>query len=192
MNQNTMAISAYKEAIKLRPDMTDANMNLGKIYMEMSNFGLAQRCFNEVLKHDSGSKKARMLLDRMQQNQKSARKAASPFGRLVDEATLASAQVRDSPRVLKAAVRNDERDSCRKLARKIRATVRDMVPLLDETLHSTLQKLAVETLQGDGRGNDPGLVNLLGEARGKLKKMHQQVQKDCQVLRQHVDATAEG
>jgi predicted Zn-dependent protease len=186
MKQNTMAISAYKEALRANPALIDANMNLGKIYMEMNNVGLAIQCFNAVLKHDPESQKARALMEKLHQSQKVARRAESPFGRLVDEETLAAAQVEDTPRVLSAAVRNEERDFCRKLSREIRHHVREMVPVLDESLHSALQKLAVDTLQGENRSNDPELLNLLAESRLSLQRLQQKVSADCSRLREHL------
>ena len=54
MQMNTMAISAYKEALKLAPEMIDAHINLGNIYMDMKNIGLALQCFQAALRNRAG------------------------------------------------------------------------------------------------------------------------------------------
>ena len=89
---NTMAISAYKEWLKLAPEMVDANINLGNLYMEMKNVGLAIQCFQSALRHDPKSEKAMKCLQTAQSTQKTSRKEASPFGRLVDVRELEQQQ----------------------------------------------------------------------------------------------------
>ena len=65
-----MAISAYKEALKLAPDMVDAHINLGNIFIEMKNVGLALQCFQAALRHHPGSAKAKKCLETAQSIQR--------------------------------------------------------------------------------------------------------------------------
>lgn len=190
MKQNTMAISAYKEAVKLQPDLCDAHLNLGKLYLEMKNFGLAQQHFNAVLKHDPECSKARLLLEKLHDQQKSSRRSESPFGRLVDEKTLAAAQQVTKARTLDAHARNDERELMRKLAREARSGVKQMVPLLDESLQSSLQRLAVFSLQSDNRSADPSVMTTLISTRAELIQLHAHVIETCGRLRDHLNGVS--
>ena len=110
MNMTTMAISAYKEALKLNPRMADAHINLGRIYADSGNLSQAQKSFLEVLKIDPASKKAQMLLESVQVSLKASKKTESPFGRLVDIEELDRRLVNSAPRGLSVGQRQQERE----------------------------------------------------------------------------------
>ncbi len=82
--QHGMAVSAYKEAIRLRPEMVEAHCNLGNTLLEMKNHSQAALAFERALSIDPGFKKAQIGLDRARHKTDEAKKAISPFGRLVD------------------------------------------------------------------------------------------------------------
>ncbi|MEJ7596125.1 MAG: tetratricopeptide repeat protein [Planctomycetaceae bacterium] len=146
MQMNTMAISAYKEAIKLAPNMVDANINLGNIYMDMKNVGLALQCFQSALRHEPGSAKAKRCLETAQSTQKTSRKEASPFGRLVDVADLDRQQQVTESRILDAAIRLAERETIQKHTKIVRSTAREMIATLESTLPHQLHRLKIAIL----------------------------------------------
>jgi hypothetical protein len=71
----------------------------------MKNMGLALQCFQTALRHDPESKKAKLCLEKAQNTQKSARKVASPFGRLVDGSEENQQFRSTGPRILEPASR---------------------------------------------------------------------------------------
>lgn len=141
MNLSTMAISAWREAIRLKPDMFDAHFNLARIYSELKNFGMARKCIQDALKIRPESDRAKKLLATIQTQQVESRKNESPFGRLVNTAELDRQSVSTAPRMLSAARRQTERELVQEVTKKIRQDGRDLVPLLDETLTGSLQRL---------------------------------------------------
>lgn len=146
LQMNTMAISAYKEAVKLAPTMVDAHINLGNIYMDMKNVGLALQCFQTALKHEPGSAKARRCLETAQSTQKIFRKEASPFGRLVDVADLARQQQMTNSRTLDPAARLAERETVQKHTKVVRTSAREMVAMLEETVPQQLHRVKIAIL----------------------------------------------
>lgn len=154
---NTMAISAYKEAVKLKPDMVDAWINLAHLYFDMRNFSLAQQCCQTVLRLDPDSRKARGMLQQVSSSHASAKHSASPFGRLVDEKALAAKQHTSEPRVLDAADRNAERDLIREITKPCRRAAREVQSILVESLQPQLHQLQVAALARDTRVVNPEL-----------------------------------
>jgi len=141
MNLSTMAINAWREAIRVKPDMFDAHYNLARIYGELRNLGMARKCVQDALKIRPDSEKALALLASLQTQQVEARKSESPFGRLVNTDELDHQAVRTSPRILSAPRRQAERDLVQAVTKRIRQESRELVPLLDETLTSSLHRL---------------------------------------------------
>lgn len=143
---NTMAISAYKEALKLAPDMVDANINLGNIYLDMKNIGLAIQCFQAGLRHAPNSIRIKSCLETAQSTQKTSRKEASPFGRLVDADHLRRQQQVSRPRQLDPAVRIQERDSVQKQTKIVRASTRELISQLEGALPRELHQIKIAIL----------------------------------------------
>ena len=149
LQMNTMAISAYKEAIKLAPKMVDAHINLGNIYMDMKNVGLALQCFQTALRHEPESAKARRCLETAQSTQKTSRKEASPFGRLVDVADLARQQNMTNSRMLNPAARLAEREIVQKHSKLARTSAREMIAMLEETVPQQLHRVKIAILHAE-------------------------------------------
>ena len=173
LKMTTMAISAYKEALKLNPRMADAHLNLGRIYAEAGNHSLAQKAFLEVLKIEPDSRKAQSLLENVQAAMKAARKSESPFGRLVDTRELEQRQDNSAPRVLSVTQRHQERDLVQVVTKKIREDARDLVPLLDQALHTHLHRLERLVLDPQSRMTSENPLTLLSatieELTGKMR-----------------------
>ncbi len=149
LQMNTMAISAYKEAVKLDPEMVDAHINLGNIYMEMKNIGLAVKCFQTALRHEPTSAKAKRCLETAQSTQKTSRKEASPFGRLVDVADLDRQQHMTNSRVLDSAARLAERETVQKNTKIVRTSAREMIETLENSVPQQLHRLKIAILHAE-------------------------------------------
>lgn len=179
---NTMAISAYKEAVKLKPEMVDAWINLAHLYFEMRNFSLTQQCCQTVLRLDPDSRKARSMLQQVSTSHASAKMGASPFGRLVDEKALAAKQQTTEPRVLDSADRNAERDLIREITKPCRRAAREVHTILVESIQPHLHHLQVAALSRDTRMANPELheqfvvsVNALLEKRAEVLQGIEQI-----------------
>ena len=149
LQMNTMAISAYKEAVKLEPKMVDAHINLGNIYMDMKNVGLAVKCFQTALRHEPTSAKAKRCLETAQSTQKTSRKEASPFGRLVDVADLDRQQHMTNSRVLDSAARLAERETVQKNTKIVRTSAREMIETLENSVPQQLHRLKIAILHAE-------------------------------------------
>lgn len=170
LNLNTMAISAYKEAIKFKPDFLEAHLNLGNLYVEMNNLSQALLCFQNAVRLNPSSKKAQFCLEKAKLQQTNSRKTASPFGRLVDVEKL-NQQVAAGPRVLDERTRLAERETVREVTRVVRAAAKEVVPLLDESLHSRLHQLERIVLQTDGRLSSPEPAEAFSESIRELQQL---------------------
>lgn len=186
MNMNTMAISAYKEAIKLKPDLIEAHLNLGNIYAEMKNMGLALQCFQNALKHDPNSAKAKAALEKAQLNQKTARKVASPFGRLVNVNELDKQLRATGPRVLEPVTRNEERELVQNVTKTIRHSAKDLVPILEETLQAQLHRLQRAVLQTELRLASTEHLEEFTQTVDELQRLKSTVSEGLAEIRQHL------
>jgi len=171
MQMNTMAISAYKEAVKLAPKMVDAHINLGNIYMDMKNVGLALQCFQTALRHEPESAKARRCLETAQSTQKTYRKEASPFGRLVDVADLARQQQMTNSRMLNPAARLAERETVQKHSKLVRTSAREMIAMLEDTVPQQLHRVKIAILHVEEHLD---ATHLLQELETSIKELCRQ------------------
>lgn len=173
LQMNTMAISAYKEAVKLTPQMVDAHINLGNIYMEMKNVGLALQCFQTALRHEPESAKARRCLETAQSTQKTSRKEASPFGRLVNVADLDRQQQITNSRVLDPAARLAEREIVQKHSKLARTSAREMIAMLEETVPQQLHRVKIAILHVDEHLDATDLLQELEASLQELSRRHE-------------------
>lgn len=185
-NLNTMAISAYKEAIKLKPDLIEAHLNLGNIYVDMKNMGLALQCFQAAVRLDPDSKKARASLEKAQMNQQNARRVVSPFGRLVDVKELDRQNVDTGPRQLDPASRKAERELVQEVTRKVRAGGKEMLPMLEETLHAQLHRLERIVLQTENRLTSSEHLESFSQTLGDLQRLRSVIREGLAEIREHL------
>jgi len=185
MSLNTMAISAYKEAIKIKPDLVEAHLNLGNIYVEMKNMGLALQCFQTALKHDPDSKKAKVSLENAMSNQKTLRKATSPFGRLVDIALLDKQNAETTRRVLAAADRQSERDLVQKVTKAVRTEARELGALLDEKIPGQLHRLERIVLQLDKLSSSEHFESFT-ESVERVERLKKSITEQLNEIRQQI------
>jgi len=170
MNMTTMAISAYKEALKLNPRMAEAHMNLGRIYADAGNLSAAQKSFLEVLKIEPDSKKAQLLMENVQASLKASKKTESPFGRLVDTEALDRRHAHSAARILSVAQRQQERELVQVVTRKMRQDAKDLVPLLDESLHTQLHRLERIVLDTESRMQSDEPIEAFSISLGELRQ----------------------
>ena len=176
LQMNTMAISAYKEAVKLEPKMVDAHINLGNIYMEMKNIGLAVKCFQTALRHEPTSAKAKRCLETAQSTQKTSRKEASPFGRLVDVADLDRQQHMTNSRVLDSAARLAERETVQKHSKIVRTSAREMIEILEGNVPQQLHRLKIAILHAEEHLDATDLLQNLETSIQELSQQQQILQ----------------
>jgi len=84
LEQQAMAISAYREAVRVSPLMASAHQNLANVYVDIGNYQQAIAHYMKALEIDPNFERAKRGLERARQSSDVARKAVSPFGRLVD------------------------------------------------------------------------------------------------------------
>ena len=169
-----MAISAYKEALKLAPEMIDAHINLGNIYMDMKNIGLALQCFQAALRNQPESVKARRCLETAQSMQKIARKEASPFGRLVDVAELSRQKDMSNTRELDESTRLAERNTVQKQTKLARTCARELIAQLETTLPQQLHRLKIAFLHVEEHLDGTDLLSQLTTNMEELTQ-HQEI-----------------
>lgn len=172
---NTMAVSAYKEAIKYKPDMVDAHLQLGLLYAELKNNKLAQQSYQAVLHVDPHHKKAKMLLGQTQERQKKERDSVSPFGRLVDLEDLKHQFQDAGPRMLDPVKRIEERELVQTITKRIRPSVKGLLPLLEQDVPALLHHLEIITKQDGNRLAAPETHQRLVELIAQLKEMRADV-----------------
>ncbi len=188
-NLNTMAISAYKEAIKLKPDMVEAHLNLGNIYVQMKNMGLALQCFQTALRYDPESKKAKLCLENAHSTQKSARKTASPFGRLVDGTETNQQPGSSGPRVLEPAERTAERELVQDVTKKVRSSAKALVPALEESLPGQMHRLQRIVLQSENRLSSAEQVESFTQLLDDIGQLKASIAAGLQEVREHLKSS---
>jgi tetratricopeptide (TPR) repeat protein len=96
LNQLSMAVSAYKEAVRVAPQMASAHQNLANVYVDMGNFQHAIIHYKKALEIDPSFERAQRGLESAQTMSVDAKKSVSPFGRLVNAASVGA---KTAPRV---------------------------------------------------------------------------------------------
>jgi tetratricopeptide (TPR) repeat protein len=183
MHMNTMAISAYREALKLAPEMVDAHINLGNIYLDMKNVGLALQCFQAALRHHPESRKAKKCLETAQSMQKLNRTEASPFGRLVDIAELASQKEVSHGRQLSQADRLAERDIVQKQTKVARTCAKESISQLETSLPQLLHRIKIAILRKDERLDSSAMLEQLTNSSGELSRSYETLREASSALR---------
>lgn len=185
LKMHTMAISAWKEALKINPDFADAQLQLARTYSEMKNLGLAQKCLHDVLRLQPESARAKAMLAEIQDAAKAARSNASPFGRLVDlEALQQKANV--AARVLTPAARDAEREMLQNLTKPVRQAARDLAPLLADTLPQQLHRLERIVINTDNRSHSPEALEELAQQAQEILQLLTSISSAAGQVRTHL------
>jgi cytochrome c-type biogenesis protein CcmH/NrfG len=163
LDQMSMAVSAYREAVRLAPDMAEAHQNLANVYLEMGNTSQAIFHYKAALEVRPDFERAQRGLSRAENAVVAAKKAISPFGRLVDEPAATVKAAAQSNRHLTDAERFEDRLVLHNCSQQLKTHVNALLKQLKEDLVPGLLKLNRAVAQGD-------------EAPSVLLKAHQDFQ----------------
>ena len=120
-----MSAWAYREALRIDPHMADAHQNLGNVLMEQGQLKLAVEHYEQALKINPDFRAAQRGLERAREEQdKTTKPAANPFGRLVDESMIQGAARSQTNRELTEEERLQDRATIYKLTQAHRNRLR--------------------------------------------------------------------
>lgn len=153
LNQLSMAVSAYKEAIRLNPEMAEAYQNLANVFVEMGNADQAILHYRRALEIRPDFERARRGLERAQGVKQEAKKAISPFGRLVDISKVKKAGADDALRSLTDTERFDDRTVVYNKSKEAQRAATALLQLLLNELEEDLLEFTRAVIQSrDVRG----------------------------------------
>jgi tetratricopeptide (TPR) repeat protein len=155
LGQLAMAVSAYREAIRLSPEMSEAHLNLANVFVDMNNYQQAMIHYQAALELNPGSKRAQLGLEQAQQAGNLAKKSISPFGRLVDEKTVRGKASLKMVRALTEMERVADRQAVHRITGDMRSAVGELLELLRNSVEPALTTLNRTVTQG---GAAPGAV----------------------------------
>ena len=147
------------------------------------------QCFQAALKHDPNSAKAKASLQNAQANQKTLRKSTSPLGRLVDIEELDKQNADIAPRVLSAADRVAERELVQEVTKKVRSSVKELVPLLEESFPAQLHRLERIVLDTDNKMSSAEHFESFEESLAILEHLKASIAEELQQLRGQINST---
>lgn len=119
LKQNVMAVSAYKEAIKIDPMMAEAFQNLGNVYVDMGNLQMAIANFKRALEVRPDFEKARIGLERAEEQLNASKTRNNSLGRLAAMQSTVSYVAPVSTRDLSEDERFEDRKFIRHSAEEI-------------------------------------------------------------------------
>lgn len=146
--QSSMAISAYREAVRVKPDMIEAHVNLANVYVDMKNYQQGIIHYKQALEIDPNFESAQRGLAVAQHENSEAKKAISPFGRLVEHGQLRPKAAAGSQRELTDSERIDDRSKIHVLSAEIDETAKQFLNHLRGTLNARLNTLDRAVAQG--------------------------------------------
>jgi tetratricopeptide (TPR) repeat protein len=159
LKQNAMAVSAYKEAIKIDPGMVEAYQNLGNVYVDMGNLQLAVVNFKKALEIRPDFDKARVGLEKAEQQLADAKIRNNPLGRLnAITSTVTSVAAAVTTRELREDERYEDRKCVKHLADEIERLAKGCV----EHLRQNMVPAILEVERAMAHGADE--VRVLNEA----------------------------
>jgi len=154
LEQSSMAISAYREAVRINPQMVEAHVNLANVYLDMKNFQQAILHYHKALEVNPDFESAKRGLETAEQTKQEAKKAISPFGRLVSQGTLRKKSA-GSERELNENERIEDRTRLHVLSEEIDAAAKQFLAHLRDTLDKRLVVLDRAITQ---QGESPSLL----------------------------------
>jgi tetratricopeptide (TPR) repeat protein len=141
LNQMAMAVDSYKEALRINPRMLDAMQNLGNVYLEMGNSKAAVDQYKKALEINPDFERAQRGLQRAEEALAAAKAQLSPFGRLVNEASLNQTKVDSHARKLRSEERVSDRQVLRRLMIEMQAAGEELAECLRDDLDVDLAQL---------------------------------------------------
>ncbi len=141
LNQMAMAVNSYKEALKINPRMLDAMQNLGNVYLEMGNAKGAVDQYKKALEINPDFERAQRGLQRAEEALATAKAQLSPFGRLVNEASLKQTKVDSHTRKLSSEERVSDRQMLRRLMIEMQTAGEELFEHLRDDMEVDLAQL---------------------------------------------------
>ena len=185
LGMNSMAITAYREAIKLAPTMPEPYTNLGNMYIDMKNLIQAVKVLEEGLSHCPGHAKLTAVLAKARDIKDGIKKNESPLGRLVDEKELSQRQTHSVRKDLDPVDRSRERDTLREIVRTMRRLLKPAPAMIEDGLQRQLHTLNMAAVQNDPRCEAPASYDRMTETLQQLDSIHRQTAAAIQEIRQH-------
>lgn len=168
LKQNSMAVSAYKEAIKLDPTMVEAYQNLGNVFVDMGNLQMAIANFKKALEIRPDFEKARVGLEKAEEQLLAAKSKNSAIGRLNAMESTVTTVTGVSTRELREDERYEDRKCVKQLADEIERLAKGCV----EHLRQNLVPAVLEVERAMAHGADE--VFVLAEAAQTFKNANTQ------------------
>jgi tetratricopeptide (TPR) repeat protein len=193
LNQMAMAVNSYKEALKINPRMLDAMQNLGNVYLEMGNSKGAVDQFKKALEINPDFERAQRGLQRAEGALAAAKAQISPFGRLVNEASLNQTKVDSHARRLNSEERVSDRQTLRRLMIEMQAAGEEFVEYLRDDLEVDLAQLnrgvqssqqVVSQLVFTANDKFQATFKRFTELRGRLQRLMKDLQRHEEGLQQ--------
>ena len=184
LKQAAMSVSAYKEAIRLSPEFAEAYLNLANVFVDMGNMGQAVQMFKKAIELKPDFAKARRGLEKAQGSIAQAKKAESPFGRLVGAERRAKS-VPTMERELSDEERGADRKQIRLLTEALEQLTKEALQLLEQVLERKLHELHV-TITSNDMGSQ--LTRDSREFRAAVERwndIRQQIRRKMLELRAH-------
>lgn len=168
LKQNAMAVSAYKEAIKLDPTMVEAYQNLGNVYVEMGNLQMAMTNFKKALEIKPDFQKARIGLEKAEEQLALAKNRNSAFGRL----NAIESTVTNVGAMAARELREDERYEDRKCVKHLAEEIERLAKGCLEHLRQNLIPSILEVERAMAHGSEDAFV--LSEAADSFREASSQ------------------
>lgn len=163
LKQNAMAVSAYKEAIKIDPMMVEAYQNLGNVYIDMGNMQMAVANFKKALEIRPDFEKARVGLEKAEQQLIEAKNRNNPMGRL----NAMSSTVTTIAPITTRELREDERYEDRKCVKHLADEIERIAKGCVEYLRQNLVPAILEIERAMAHGTEE--LSVLSEASDTFK-----------------------
>jgi len=186
LKQNSMAMTAFKEAIKIDSDMLDAHLALGHLYSEMKSHAQAIRHFEQAAKSHPESQAAQQALRAARQEKEQERDAANPFGRLVDMNNMGLKSNVVMNRELSEDEKLHDRHMVRTLARDLLVETENCLNEIRHGLEPALLSISRTLAEGGiSPSNVSSSIRTLQDAIQSLNSTRQEMRGKVMLIRGH-------
>jgi len=184
LGQLGMAMNAYREALRINPDVPDAHQNLANVLVKMGNPRKAIEHYERALELAPDFERAKRGLEKARDAIAEAPQTVNPFGRLVDDQTLARNISRIEYRELSVQERFSDRQTLFDLTQEIIAISTEWLDWLREKLSPALLELH-RTVGEEDDAMILGAYDAYREAVNRHETLRKQLVRCVARLRQH-------
>ncbi|NOX53911.1 MAG: tetratricopeptide repeat protein [Planctomycetes bacterium] len=186
LGQLGMAMNAYREAIRINPDVPDAHQNLANVFLKMGNPRKAIEHYEKALELAPDFERAKRGLEKARDAIAEAPQTVNPFGRLVDEQTLARNVARTEFRELSLEERFADRQALSDLTTEIIAIATEWLEGIRDKLSPALIELHRSVIDEDNRMVFAA-YDKYREAIQQHDAVRERLRRSVEKLRQHED-----